>query len=320
MKVQLINSNGVSDISQLVKSKVWSGDYQQAARKLEINIIKSSTDKNIPVVNINPGNMIRFLDDNRNELFQGYVFDRDKTKSSKEIKYTIYDGLYYLVKDKGTYNFKKMTAEGITKKVASDFNIPIGNLASTGIVQSIIVQGETIYDIIMKVYTTASKHTGKKYIPIMQNGKLNVIEKGKIVANYILSEDTNIIDATYSDNIENMVNRVKIYDDKNNYIGKVENSDWIKLYGIFQDVYTKEKGKNANTEAKAMLKDIERTASINVDMGDNTCITGNAVKVKETFTGLVGLFYIDSDTHTFENGHHKMELGLSFQNMMDEKE
>ena len=320
MKVQLINSNGVSDISQLVKTKVWSGDYQQAARKLEINVIKSSTDKNIPVVNINPGNMIKFLDDSGNELFQGYVFDRDKAKSSKEIKYTIYDGLYYLTKDKGTYNFKKMTAEGITKKVASDFNIPIGNLASTGIVQSIIVQGETIYDIIMKVYTAASKHTGKKYISIMQNGRLNVIEKGKIIANYILSEDTNITDSEYSDNIENMVNRVKIYDDKNNYIGKVENSDWIKLYGILQDVYTKEKGKNVNTEAKAMLKDIERSASISVDMGDNACITGNAVKVKETFTGLVGLFYIDSDTHTFGNGHHKMELGLSFQNMMDEKE
>jgi len=33
----------------------------------------------------------------------------------------------------------------------------------------------------------------------MQQGKLNIIEKGKTVAKYVLSPDSNIQDATYSE-------------------------------------------------------------------------------------------------------------------------
>ena len=37
-------------------------------------------------------------------------------------------------------------------------------------------------------------------------------------------------------------------------------------------------------------------------------------------TGLYGKFYIESDTHTFEDGKEMMQLTLAFSNMMDEKE
>jgi len=74
---------------------------------------------------------------------------------------TAYDGLIYLTKSKGTYNFKKMTAEAITKKVAGDFGISVGTLASTGIGQSFIADSQGIYDIIMQAYTGAAKQNGK---------------------------------------------------------------------------------------------------------------------------------------------------------------
>lgn len=320
MKVILINSSGTKDITQLVTSIVWSGDYRQAARKLEVNIAASPTDYYLPKANIALGNMLKLLTDDGIELFRGYVFYKEKSISNNEMRITAYDGLIYLLKSKGTYNFKKMTAEAITKKVANDFGIPVGTLASTGIVQSFIADNQTIYDIIMQAYTNASKQNGKKYMPIMQQGKLNVIEKGKTVASYVLSPDANIQDATYSESIENMVNRVKIYDENKNLIGTVENTDWIKLYGVLQDVYTKEKGRDAQTVAKNMLKGVEQTASLSGVLGNTDCITGNAVQVKEPYTGLVGLFYIDTDTHTWQDGQYTMDLGLSFQNVMDEKE
>ncbi|HHV75533.1 MAG TPA: hypothetical protein GXX41_13045 [Thermoanaerobacterium sp.] len=320
MKILLISNNSTLDISQLVTSIVWSGDYQQAARKLEINIAASPTDYYLPKVNITLGNMLKLLTDDGIELFQGYVFYRGKSISSNDLKITAYDGLIYLTKSKGTYNFKNITAEAITRKVAGDFNIPVGTLASTGIVQSFIADSQTIYDIIMQAYTGASKQNGKKYMPIMQQGKLNIIEKGKTVVNYVLSPDGNIQDATYSESIENMIDRVKIYDENKNLIGTVENADWIKLYGVLQDVYAKEKDKDAQTVAKNMLKGVEQTASLSGVLGNTDCITGNAVQVKEPYTGLVGLFYIDTDTHTWQNGQYTMDLGLSFQNVMDEKE
>lgn len=319
MKVLLLNGKETKDISQIVTTITWSGDHQQATRKLEINVAVS-LDQYLPKINIALGNMLKLLTDDNIELFRGYVFYKEKSNFISEMKITAYDGLIYLLKSKGTYNFKKMTAEAIVKKVAGDFGIPIGTLASTGITQSFIADGQTIYDIIMQAYTNAAKQNGKKYMPLMQQGKLNVIEKGKTVVTYELSADTNITDSTYSESIENMINRVKIYDENKNLIGTVENSEWIKLYGILQDVYVKETGKNPTIVARNMLKGIERAASLTGVLGNIECITGRAVKVKESYTGLTGLFYIDTDTHTWQKGQHTMDLGLAFQNMMDEKE
>ena len=138
--------------------------------------------------------------------------------------------------------------------------------------------------------------------------------KGNTVAEYVLDGESNITDSTYSESIENMISRVKIYDENGKQIGKVENTDWIKNYGILQDVYKKEKGANANAIAKSMLQGIEQTAEVEA-IGDVECITGNAVVIKEPYTGLSGLFYIDNDEHTFSNGQHTMTLGLAFKNI-----
>lgn len=317
MKLMLYQGNKIIDITQLCNNITWSGDIQQVARKLEFNVVYPLNDLNIEKVNISLGNMVIFYEENK-ELFRGIVFTKEKSSSSQAIRVTCYDHLIYLIKSKGTYNFKKMTAEQITQKVAKDFNIPIGSLAKTGISQNFIVQGEDIYSIIMKAYTNASKQNRKKYIPIMQQGKLYVIEKGSTIVSYVLESNTNITDSSYTESIESMINRVKIYDDKGNYINKVENVNWIKLYGVLQDIYTKEQDKNALTVAKNMLKGIERSGEISA-LGNIDCITGYAIKVKEPYTNLVGLFYIDSDTHTWNNGQHTMQLSLHFENIMDEK-
>lgn len=42
--------------------------------------------------------------------------------------------------------------------------------------------------------------------------------------------------------------------------------------------------------------------------------------VKEPYTGLSGVFFIDGDSHTWKNGIYTNKLTLNFQNLMDEKE
>lgn len=305
---------GTTDITQLVSNLTWSGDLGQAARKVEFSYIQSDY---IPKTNVSLGNQVKVFY-NSKEIFRGFVFYKEIDTENDTVRITAYDGLIYLLKNKATYNFKNITAEAITRKVAQDFGIQVGSLASATLRQKLIVERETLYDIIMKAYTNESKDTGKKYMPLFREGKLNIIEKGKTVVSYVLSSAENISNVTYSESLENMINRVKIYDENGKYIGKVENSEWIKAYGILQDVYTKEKNKNAYTVAKNMLKGIEKTLNIRA-LGNVECITGMAVKVKDKATGLTGLFYIDSDTHTFENGQHMMDLTLNFVNIMDEK-
>lgn len=42
--------------------------------------------------------------------------------------------------------------------------------------------------------------------------------------------------------------------------------------------------------------------------------------VKDAATGLSGKYWITSDKHTWQNNVHTMELELSFEQLMDEKD
>ena len=91
-------------------------------------------------------------------------------------------------------------------------------------------------------------------------------------------------------------------------------------YGVVQAVCKQEDGADAQTEAKALLKTLEQSGSVTGCQGDSRAVSGYALIVQETTTGLFGKFYIESDTHTFTDGKHEMALTLAFSNMMDEKE
>jgi len=299
-----------TDITNLATKFVWSGDYQQLARALEISVAVSPTDGLLPRVSVSLGNMAKLFDDDGSELFRGYVFSKDKTASGSEMTYKAYDGLIYLTKSKGTYNFKNITAEAITRKVAGDFGVSIGSLASTGIVISSLVEdAQAISDIIKAAYEKAGAQNGKSYLLQMSKGVLNVVEKGSTAVSYVLSESTNVTDSEYSENLEDMINRVKIYDSDGNYVKTVSNSTWVSNYGILQDIYTKEDGVDATTAANNMLKGITYSGTVS-GYGNINCVTGRKVTIKEPYTGISGSFYINTDTHTWENNQYTMELTL----------
>lgn len=69
------------------------------------------------------------------------------------------------------------------------------------------------------------------------------------------------------------------------------------------------------SETKGADGEIERKGTVQ-NLGNALCITGNALKVKEPYTGLVGLFFIDSDTHTWQRGIYTNKLTLAWENTM----
>ncbi|UWG96395.1 hypothetical protein LPY66_16060 [Dehalobacter sp. DCM] len=317
MKVYLIVTDKKTDITQLVQRIGWSGDEKQAARKLDVEVL-SSTDPNIPKVNFSPGNMLSLSEDNGKELFSGVIFYQERSRSSNTLHVTAYDGLIYLLKSKGTYNFKKTTAEAIAAKIAGDFGVSVGELKKTGIVQNLLVNAQSPYESITEAYAAAGKQTGKKYTVRMQNGRLYVLEKGTVTASLVLGSHLNMIGATYSESIENMINRVRIYNDNGDSLGKVENTDWLRRYGVLQAVYQKEQYKDPKNVAKNMLNGLERNGNISV-LGNSDCISGTSVRIQEPVTGMNGLFEIGTDCHTWHEGHYTMDLGLKFTDVETKK-
>ncbi len=326
MKIKWIRyKNGckyVSNITQAVSSVSWSGSVSQAARTAEIAVINAPNDENVKnlKLNIGAGDTIKLIEDGE-LIFFGEIQSAKKTSETGTVTYTCYDLLNHLLKSTGVYNFSDTTAERITKKVCADLKIKTGSIAATkATIRKMIIDGDTFYDIIMKAYTKAAKQTGKKYICRMNGSKLSVEEKGAKVKNFVLAEEYNITNAEYEETIENMVNVVKIYDEAGAQVGEVRKDKWVEKYGVFQQIYKTESGINAKAAAKNMLQGIEKRVTLDGIDGDLKCIAGNGVEVYDKETGLNGLFWIDSDTHTWENGTHIMSLELNFKNVMDSKE
>ncbi len=128
-----------------------------------------------------------------------------------------------------------------------------------------------------------------------------------------------MIDSNYKISLQNLVNKVLIVDKTGNVVDKVQDSESTGKYGTIQKVYTQEDGKDAKAVAKSMLQSIEKTSSVS-GISDIRAKSGYALVIQEPITGLLGKFFIESHTHTFENGASTMELSLAFENIMVEKE
>ena len=303
------------DITNLLISITWSGDYKSCARKLEFSLISSPMDKNIPKVDIPLMSAISFYEDD-NELFSGFVYEREKS-SDNSINFLCYDHCAKLNDIKVSYNIKNETASTIYNKFLSDYGLNKGDIVGASKSISKVFLGVTAYDMIMTAYTEEAKSTGKKYMIYSKGNKFCASEKGIVKLKLSFEEGKNILSSSFKESVSNMVNKVLIVDENGNKVSEVKNDEWLKTYGLFQDVYKLQEDKDSNAEAKAMLKDIEQTCSL-TGFGDTTCITGYGVQVKDNYTGLVGLFYIDSDSHTWEGGNYTIDLQLNFKNIMNE--
>ena len=316
IKLELVSGSSNTDITQLVKSISWSGSYQQACRKLEFSLLASPYDKDIPKVSIECGYMVRLLEEGK-ELFRGYIQSRSLSYNGNSVECMALDGGTYVHRNELVYNFKNKTAEDIAKQVCSDLGVSAGDIVSTGVTMNKKFFGVTGYDIIMTAYTHASTKTNKKYMCTMSENKLNVIEKGEVVLDLNFENGSNILESNFSEDIQSMINTVKVYNGSEQEVKTVTNSDDVSAYGTFSKVLKLEDGKDIDAEAKKELKKVERKASI-TGFGDSSCKSGYGVKVKDAYTGLVGLFYIDEDVHTWEEGIYKVDLTLAFENMMNE--
>lgn len=302
------------DITKLVTEITWSGSKDDVARKLDVKIV-SDDNYYFPDFTVEMHDLIQFFL-NGCEVFRGYVMDVDRSLNDKTITYVCYDAGIFLTKSKGKYKFYGETPDNVTRTVCKDFEIPVKE-TQPGVSYQRIHDNDSIYDIIMTGYTLTSQSNGKQYYLSFERGALSVLEKGKIVCKYLLSSEREITDASFQASSLNAVNRVKAYNSDGTEAGTFQIDSDYDFPGVLQAVYKQSNGEEIETAAKALLQDVELTASIDA-IGVLECVTGRGVVVSEPVTGLDGLFYIDSDTHKFANGIHTMSLDIAFENVMDQ--
>lgn len=310
-------SNELLDISDLVISVKIEGDYKQGARKLTCSYASSSIDTSIDKPYFEEFSSVMFYQDGK-IVFLGTIYEISKDSASSTISFYAYDEGVRTLKVKTAYNFTGHTVTNIVKGIVKTFEIPLDSFVESDVQINKVFIGKSLYEILMSVYTDVSKKTGKKYqLEWTPEGKMRICEKGIITLDVTFEEYNNLISSSYTVNIDNVVNSVAILDESLNYVKDVQDQETIKQYGIFRDVIKQSGEEDATEQAKSMLKSADKTCKLS-GFGDYTCITGRAVTVNDSMTGLKGLFYIDSDTHTWTNGVYTIDLDLNFKNIMNE--
>ena len=308
LKILCSTMEGTFDITNIITHISWSGDIKACGRKLEF---KALNKMDIPI-----SSCIMLYEDNK-LLFKGFIFERSRESTNETIDYLSFDTAEKMNKIKVSYNFKGKNANEIANTVLRNIGFNVGQIAKANVPINKVFIGNSIYDIIMSAYTEQSKADGKKYMTVCIGDKIHVVEKGISKLNVTFEESKNILNSSFKESISNMVNRVIIVDDSGIKTSEVKDESMLKMHGLFQEVYKIEEGKDANIEAKKLLHGIDKTCSLE-GFGDTSCVSGYGVQIKDSSTGLVGLFYIDSDTHTWEGGKYTISLELNFYNIMHE--
>ncbi len=309
------------DLSQVVSTITWGGDVREAARRMELEIAYSRdhyAPKYIPPL----GSVIILR--NEAELFRGVVWEVSRgTQGTAHI--VCFDHAIYLTNNVSTYKFMNMTPEAIITKICGDFGINIGSLAPTGVnLAKLILRDHTLYDMSTVALTEATKRNGKKYHLIMRQGKLNTEEKGKQLIRWLLTEGQNLMEASRSESLENLRNRVVIVGDKDQVIADIKNDGLISQYGMLQE-YKRESNiqpGEAQVIAQNLLNELAKVSqALEITaLGIDDVEAGKSVEIKETLTGITGQYYVLRDQHELKNGNHTMRLVLSLETIVATKE
>lgn len=317
-QIYLTNSEGVFDVTELVTQVSWAGDYRQCARTLDVSLISSPYDGSIPDVDCPVGSAIAMEDDGQS-LFEGYVISRTKSTAGSTIDLACYDKGFYLKKIEVSRKYAGAAPEDAVQELCGAYGIAIGELAVTGIKIPRNFPGYSLWEIIRTMYALAGEQTGSKYHIGFEGAKLCVRVKAPGPETIVLAGGSNLMDATTTESVENMVNAVAVYDAAGALLQTVREEGNIKLYGLMQRALKQTK-ESVAPKARELLEDGGAEQKITVNcLGDTTCTAGRCVVVEEPYTGLHGLFYIDTDDHQWKNGVYTNKLVLNFKAMMDEK-
>lgn len=160
--------------------------------------------------------------------------------------------------------------------------------------------------------------TGIRYYVSSEKGKIYLRKRQEQTSMPILSLNSNIQSYDMSRSIYKTRTRLTLVTSKNAKKGSFVNSSLEKKIGKFADIQTVDEDVT-KTELNQKISTFKKDTSI-VDQelsvtatGDTRCVSGKCAYVQISPIGAKRIMFIEEDTHTFENGHHKMNLKLSYE-------
>lgn len=324
LKFILIKDGTGYDISDVVQKVQWAGRKNSPARTLDLTILDDPElgENNRTGIDVYEGHHIIFLEDG-NELFRGIIMVQVRNQE-RNLDITAYDNGIYLSNNKGSFSYSKKTATAIFMDVCKRFGLTRGECAQTTYkIPQLVDVNTTIWDILTNALSKTYTANGERYYILSRKGQLNLIRRREHITKLVLetgqegSEYGNITNYTYGKSIANTKTRLRLISENGKTVASWSDQDLEKKLGMMQDVQTPDnelKGKKLKQQVIIMLNELKKpqeTIDITA-LGTTAIYSGVAVYVSIPEIGIERVFYVDSDTHTWDGDYHTMRLTLNF--------
>lgn len=296
---QNIETGDAHDITTLVTSASWKTKRTGSPAQLDLTLVSD------PAVEITEGGIVTLTEDGVG-LFYGYVFKYSRNEK-EEVSITAYDQMRYL-KNKDTYVFTGQTATAITQQIAADFGVKVGALEDTGYaIPSMVEDGQTLFDIILKALDLTLINTGKMYYLWDDFGALRISDVAKSAIALTVGDESLATGYSYQSDIDSdTANKIKLARD-NKETGKrdvwiVMDSSTQKRWGILQH-YDKVAEELNSAQVAAMADSLlelknrpKKSLSIN-GLSDLSIRAGRSLFIDISGVGVSGWYIVDECTH-----------------------
>lgn len=317
MELFILNGTKGHDVAPLVQSLVWSGKKGAAARSIEVTMLDDDA-KGQPRVtmNLEEGYTCIFKW-NGEELFRGIIMKQ--TLSQKKMnKWKAYDICIYLANSKDSFSYDNKTLTQIFNDCIKRAGLSAGSVAKTSHVIPSLKKSKSYFaDCLFDAMSTQYSSTGNRYYFRANKNNVDLLLRKEQSTQWVLEIGANIISYSYTQSIEKVKTRFRIYSKEGSVVYEKSNAELEKKLGSIIMIDSVDDDYN-----DAQIKELVNTMlkengyperSLNVEaLGIVSAIAGGCLYVKIPHLNISRTFYIDADSHKFSGEKHTMSLTLNF--------
>ena len=313
------------DVTQLVEQVKWKGRKGSSSRTLAVTLIDDDGYKHARSgIDVEQGHQCIFSYDGV-ELFRGIIMSQTQS-NQKKLQFTAYDNGIYLANNKDTFCYENKTASDVFRDCCTRFGLPMGEVASCSYkIPELTKSKTTAFDAIADALSLDFDATGIRHYVASSKGKLSLLTRRENILQWVIEVGQNITSYSYSRSIEDIKTRVKMVSKEGTTVAEKSNAELEKKIGIFQEIDQPDESlttAQVNDLIESIMEEKgtpERTLTVEA-VGIAEVISGIGVYIIIPELEISRTFYVDEDTHTFEDNKHTMSLKLNYANDLAKEE
>lgn len=246
-------------------------------------------------------------------VFQGIIV-AEKQSGANKYSYTCFDYCFYLNKSEIEIQFNGVSGLEAIKKVCSENNVPLGNVADIKTNIKKIYQGETVSDVIKDIIKQATEETGYKYRLEYRDGKIHVEDYKDLVLDKVITQPINNYSRDLSmEDMRNSIVAISQKEKSTSVKSTIQDDESIKKYGLIKKIVKVDNKKQAQTAqiAKKTIQDTNKVAEkLNLTLlGDDTVRSGRIIIIDDYTVDIHDKFIVENCKHNY-GVNHTMTLDL----------